>query len=215
MNADLAEIVAVRLQKLRRVDAACLRAIHKDVSRQVVPEPARAVIRLATDIVERDPPGGYAMAYLLISYHPTAQTHVRARDLQQFGRRMRSWGEADVVAGLAGPAWREGQISAALIHRWARSRNRWWRRVALVSTLPLNVKSHGGTGDAPRTLAVCRLLVSDRDDMVVKAMSWALRALAEREPRAVADFVTAQEDRLARRVVREVRNKLRTGRKSV
>ncbi len=33
--------------------------------------------------------------------------------------------------------------------------------------------------------AMCALLVTDRDDMVVKALSWALRDLAKRDPGAV------------------------------
>ena len=61
------------------------------------------------------------------------------------------------------------------IERWTESPDRWWRRAALVATVPLNVAAQGGTGDATRTLRVCELLVDDRDDMVVKAMSWALR----------------------------------------
>lgn len=61
--------------------------------------------------------------------------------------------------------------------------DRWvWRRAVSVSTVPLNMKSRGGIGDPQRTLAVCDLLIADRDDMVVKALSWALRELAEREP---------------------------------
>ncbi len=68
--------MAAPLWQLRRVDAESLRAIRKDVSRQVVAEPARAVIRLAMDIVEREPPGGYAIAYELIHYHPTAVAHI-------------------------------------------------------------------------------------------------------------------------------------------
>jgi len=49
--------------------------------------------------------------------------------------------------------------------------DRWWRRAALVSTVPLKVDSSGG--DVARTLEVCRLLVTDRDDYGIKAMSWA------------------------------------------
>ena len=55
--------------------------------------------------------------------------------------------------------------------------HRWWRRAALVSTVPLNVAARGGHGDPRRALAVCRLLVDDPDDMVEKALSWALRCL--------------------------------------
>jgi 3-methyladenine DNA glycosylase AlkD len=57
------------------------------------------------------------------------------------------------------------------------------------------------------------LLLDDRDDMVGKAMSWALRALSTREPRRLEEFIERHEKRLAPRATREVRNKLLTGRK--
>ena len=115
---------------------------------------------------------------------------------------------------LAGPAWQEGQISGAAIRRWTKSHDRWWRREALVATVPLNTKTHGGAGDAQRTLAICRLLVSDRDEMVVKAMSWALRALAKHDRKAVKAFLREHRELLAPRIAREVRNKLDTGLKN-
>ena len=102
----------------------------------------------------------------------------------------------------------------ALVHGWARSKDRWWRRAALVSTVPLNNKTRGGQGDAARTLAVCAMLVEDRDDMVVKALSWALRELARRDPKSVRAFLAEHKDTLAARVLREVRNKLNTGLKN-
>jgi 3-methyladenine DNA glycosylase AlkD len=84
----------------------------------------------------------------------------------------------------------------------------------LVSTVPLNRKSLGGTGDTRRTLRVCRLLVDDRDDMVVKALSWALRELVRHDPQPVRHFLSKHESDLAARVVREVDNKLSTGLKN-
>jgi hypothetical protein len=45
-------------------------------------------------------------------------------------------------------------------------------------------------------------------------VSWALRMLAPWQPKAVEAFVAEHEDRLAARVKREVRNKLRTGYKN-
>jgi 3-methyladenine DNA glycosylase AlkD len=58
------------------------------------------------------------------------------------------------------------------------------------------------------------MLVNDRDDMVVKAVSWALRELVVHDPGAVREFLGEHEDELAARVKREVRNKLRTGLKN-
>lgn len=61
---------------------------------------------------------------------------------------------------------------------------------------------------------VCEMLVNDRDDMVVKALSWALRELSKRDPGSVRKFLREQEEVLAPRVVREVNSKLKTGLKN-
>ena len=89
-----------------------------------------------------------------------------------------------------------------------------YHEAAVVCTVALNSKARGGQGDTSRTLMICRRLVEDRDDMVVKAMSWALRELAKRDPAAVRGFLAEHETALAPRVKREVRNKLETGLKN-
>ena len=76
------------------------------------------------------------------------------------------------------------------------------------------MRSRGGYGDLPRTLAVCRLLVADHEDMVVKALSWALRELVAYDPEVVRAFLQEHEAVLAARVKYEVRNKLTTGLKN-
>jgi hypothetical protein len=103
------------------------------------------------------------------------------------------------------PARQRGQISDWRVHRWARSPNRWWRRAALVCTVLLNRRSVGGQGDSRRPLAVAELLDGDRDDMVVKGMSWALRELIPVDCRAVQRFLRRHDAVLAARVKREVR----------
>ena len=154
-------------------------------------------------------------AYELVRYHPDALARVNASVAERFGAGIASWGEVDMFGTLiAGHAWRRGQIPDAAIHEWARRDNRWWRRAALVSTIPLNVQNQGGSGDPICTLAVCQILVDDRDDMVVKAVSWALRETVRHDRRAVQAFIDKHRSRLAARVTREVENKLRTGLKA-
>jgi 3-methyladenine DNA glycosylase AlkD len=158
--------------------------------------------------------GLHFIACELIARHPAAKA-LNADEFDRLGRGMRSWNETDTFAiYLAGPAWRNGQISSAVIHRWARSPDRWWRRAALVCTVPLNRKTRGGRGDAKRTLAVCRMLEKDRDPMVVKALSWALRDLAIRKPSAVRGYLAQRRGHLPALALREVRNKLDTGLKN-
>ena len=50
--------------------------------------------------------------------------------------------------------------------------------------------------------------MSDRDDMVVKALSWALRELANKHEAAAGRFLAQHRGRLASRVMREVQNKI-------
>lgn len=210
----LALDIAAELAALRPGTTAQARSVRRHFSRQLRDSPARLVLSVAVQLAKRGDTERF-VAYELVGAHPTARRRLSAPVLRRLAYRLASWGAVDCFACLlAGPAWRAGQVPASLVHRWARSPDRWWRRAALVSTVPLNSRARGGGGDAPRTLRICRLLVSDRDDMVVKAMSWALRELAKRDPAAVRTFLAAHDGSLAPRVRREVLNKLRTGLKS-
>lgn len=219
------EILA-RLRSLADQTTASLRAFRRSISRELrtssgdeVMSVALAMLRGAPEPapsgVEGPSPAERFVAYELIASHRAAMELLNTKRIEELGKGIDSWSDVDVFAVyLSGPAWREGQISDSVIRRWARSRDRWWRRAALVSTVGLNAKSRGGQGDAPRTLAICSMLIADRDDMVVKAMSWALRELAKRDATAARRFVEENDENLAPRVVREVQNKLRTGRKN-
>jgi len=152
------------------------------------------------------------IAFEIIQCHKTAITLIGVKELREFGTQINSWGASDIFAGfLAGPAWRNGQVPDELILSWAESTDFWWRRTALVCTVPLNRRSAGGRGDVHRTLKICRVLAADKNDMVVKALSWALRDLIPHDPEAVRAFIRENENVLAARVKREVRNKLTTG----
>lgn len=155
------------------------------------------------------------LAYELIHHHPATLTSLGLAEVEALGTGMASWSEVDTFcAYIAGPCWAKRQIDDSAMLSWSHRNDRWWRRAALVATTALNVRSRGGTGDAHRTLMMAERLVADRDDMVVKALSWALRELIIWDPTAVADFLEQHDQVLAPRVKREVRNKLETGLKN-
>lgn len=194
-------------------DTPNVRAVRRAYSKQLKRADPGFILDLVRELVAHY--GYRGPAYELIAAHEGAFRRLGEPELEELGRGIDSWWSVDSFARtLSGPAWRDGQVPDALIHKWARSPDRWWRRAALVSTVALNVRSRGGEGDVPRTLAVCRLLVADHDDMVVKAMSWALRELVVHDPRAVREFLARHDDTLAARVKREVTNKLATGLKN-
>ena len=209
-------VVEIRrsLAEMPRMDASSFRLVRREWSRRLKDSPGASVIALAKQLV----PLGFwerILAYETIVHHRAALDGLTKNDVVFLGRNIQSWGETDSFAVyVAGPAWRERNISDNVVQSWACSPDRWWKRAALVSTVPLNSHTHGGHGDVSRTLKVCRMLVGDRDDMVVKALSWALRELSKRDPKAVETFVERHGQLLAPRVKREVSNKLRTGLKN-
>ncbi len=209
-----AEIDA-RIQALPDLKTETVRALRREFSKRLAQAGPGDVYKLALRLLEFPRFEYRFVAYELVSYHPAALRSLGAKELEQLGRGLDSWYSVDTFAPLlSGPAWRETQIPNSAIHRWARSKDRWWRRAALVSTVALNNRSRGGRGDAARTLRVCEMLVADHDDMVVKALSWALRMLIVHDSRAVRQFLAKHKDKLAARVLREVNNKLKTGLKN-
>jgi len=194
---------------------ANLRRVRQSFSARLKDAEPAAVLALARELIALGPWVYRWYAYELIHFHRPTLQMLDAALLEELGAGMDDWPATDTFAPLlAGVAWREGQIGDEVVQRWARSEDRWWRRTALASTIALNTKARGGTGDVGRTLGVCELLVDDRDDMVVKALSWALRSLVVHDAQAVRGFLDEHEGALAARVKREVRNKLETGLKN-
>ena len=210
----LAELDA-RLEAARPANTAAVRLVRRRLSLDLKSAPAELVRRVAFALTARDGPSDRFIAAELLAAHPAAMGTLDAEDLRRLGRGMDSWDDVDVFACfLSGPAWRTLQLSDAEIRRWARSPNRWWRRAAVVSTVPLNNRARGGTGDPARTLALCRLVLADRDPMVVKALSWALRELSKRDSTAVRQFINKHGAEMPALARREVRTKLETGLKA-
>jgi 3-methyladenine DNA glycosylase AlkD len=210
---QLAAQIAAEIRALPLPNTSAARAVRRDYTKQLQQADHAFIFALAKALIE--PHHQRWLAYELIRYHPAAFQATGEAALTELGQGMASWDTVDAFARtLSGPAWLKGRISDQVIHAWAKSDDLWWRRAALVSTVALNMRSHGGQGDTDRTLTVCRMLVADHEDMIVKAMSWALRELLVHDPEAVTAFMRDHEADLAARVKREVNNKLKTGLKN-
>jgi len=210
---ELAEAFDLETRSLTLHNTATERAICRKYAGLIKSYPPEYVLDFARALLFTW--GHRWQAYELIQGHKLTFRGLRAAELEELGQGINSWWSTDSFARtLSGPAWRDGQVSDELIAKWAGSPDLWWRRAALVSTVAFNIRSQGGTGDVPRTLAICRLLVDDHADMVVKALSWALRELVYFDPAAVEGFMKEHEGALAGRVKREVGTKLRTGLKN-
>ncbi len=210
---ELAAEMAAEIQALAVHNTTTERAVVCRYARRIALAEPGFVLALAEELLEAH--ACRWQAYELIAGHAPAFHRLGPAELERLGRGMDSWWAVDTFARtLAGPAWRLGQVPDSLILAWAASPDRWWRRAALVSTVAWNARSLGGHGDATRTVAVCRLLAAEHDDMLAKALSWALRMLAYFDPQAVRGFLEEYDGVLAARVKREVRIKLATGLKN-
>jgi 3-methyladenine DNA glycosylase AlkD len=210
---EIAQAVDREIQELPVKNTPNLRKIRRKYSTTLKNANPGFVLDLARVLFKEY---GYRwIAYELIRFHKEAFERIGEAELIEFCTGISSWGEVDAFGGLmSGPAWQQGQITDRLIQKWTCSKNRWWRRAALVSTVALNRKSLGGKGDVQRTLKICQLLIADYDDMIVKALSWALRELVVHDSHAVRKFLDEHSGILASRVTREVKNKLNTGLKN-
>ncbi|MBC8277110.1 MAG: DNA alkylation repair protein [FCB group bacterium] len=192
-----------------------LRPVIKEYSAKFKKSPPEEVIAFAKALVDTDIFECHGFAYELLSRNKRALASLTLEEVEYLGKCLDNWGLVDAYACLvAGRVWREGRIPDELIIDWAKSPDRWLRRTAVVCTVPFNQKTGGGTGNKEKTLMICRIVADDQDDMVAKALSWALRKLSGFEPAAVRDFIEEYRQVLPKRVIREVEHKLTTGKKN-
>jgi 3-methyladenine DNA glycosylase AlkD len=217
MKASLNLVDEVRrdLASLPRVDTPFVRLLRRRYSKVLAEASPKTVLQFVRSLLDASGWAERVVLFEVLTAHERAFGLLNDRLVEEMAHGLSDWGSVDLFGvTVLGQAWRAGLVTDSKILAWGRSQDRWRRRLALVATVPLNSRARGGTGDGRRTLRVCRLLLGDSDDMVVKAMSWSLRELAKRDPKLVEAFFLKEEDRLSARVKRGVLNKLRTGVKS-
>lgn len=191
------------------------RVLLRNWQKEFRKQPPGKLVEFARQLVETGIFELNQLAFEMLWKNKTALELLRLDDIEFLGKNMDNWATTDAFSVMiSGFAWQNGQISDEDVLHWLESENRWWRRAAIVSTVGLNLKSRGGTGDTRRTLMICEKVTGDRDAMIVKALSWALRELSKHDKPAVAAFMKRHETELANRVRREVLTKLTTGKKS-
>jgi 3-methyladenine DNA glycosylase AlkD len=190
-----------------------LRQVVRTFARQLKDTSDRRVIAIAGALARRGTVEGRQVGYELLARRPGAMAMLAREAIERLGRGNDNWASVDGFAMfITGPAWRQGRLADADVRGWSRSPNPWWRRTALASTVALNLRARGGTGDTRRTLMICAALAADRNPMLAKALSWALRSLVPYDPAAVREFL-ATYPTLPALVRREVTAKLATGHK--
>lgn len=193
-----------------------LRGVVRQFSRDLKPATAAEVRQIALALVRRGTVEGRQVGYELLARRPDAMARLTPQLIRRLGRGNDNWASVDGFASfITGRAWLDGRITDAEVESWVRSKDPWWRRTALSSTVALNVRARGGQGDARRTLLICRHFAREKSPMLAKALSWSLRSLVRHDKERVRAFIDKHRATLPALVVREVGTKIRTGKKHV
>jgi 3-methyladenine DNA glycosylase AlkD len=87
--------------------------------------------------------------------------------------------------------------SRAPLRRLAQSADLWERRIAVLATFHFIKR-----GEVQETLALARALLSDREDLIHKAVGWMLREVGRRDPEAAEEFLKENYRRMPRVMLR-------------
>lgn len=189
--------------------------ILKDLKVKIKNYSIREKIELVIELMNTNIFECQYIAYNLIGNNKKMLKELSESDIDRMATNLDNWVSVDCYGVyIIGNSLRENIISMNKVKSFLNSDNFWLRRVAVVSTVSLNQKARGATGDPERTLEICSLVVDDHADLINKALSWALRELIKVDREPVIDFIDKYNDRLHSRVLREVNNKLETGRKN-
>ncbi len=90
-----------------------------------------------------------------------------------------------------------------VLSRWARSRNQWERRVAVIATMAFIDE-----GQFEDTLALAEQLLTDEQDLIHKAVGWTLREVGKRDVAALRGFLDAHHTVMPRTMLRYAIEKL-------
>lgn len=124
-----------------------------------------------------------------------------------------NWATTDAIAALlTGPLLLKHPELAAKMTGWAKHRSLWVRRASVVSLLPLLRKGQ----ELERCYGLARMLGTDREDLMQKAVGWVLREAGKADDPGLRQFLLDHGRELSRTTLRyaterlpvEVRRKL-------
>jgi len=84
-----------------------------------------------------------------------------------------------------------------ILYKFAKSKNLWERRISILSTLHFISKNN-----FTETMKIAEMLISDKQDLIHKAVGWMLREVGKRSLSAEEDFLAKNHLRMPRTMLR-------------
>ena len=201
---------AQRVHGVRTPDSRRLARAWRRANRGVEPQLTRSLVESLWNGESRDE---RVLGLEILYLQPVIVRDLGRDRFDRWRLDIDNWGVCDFLATrILGP-WAEADPDdrLAYLEILIGDTHLFSRRLGLVSSVPLN---RDGSTYGEWTLSQIDRLLDERDPMITRAVSWALRQMIKHQAPEVAAYVESRGDRLAALPRREVRNKLKTGRKS-
>ena len=117
--------------------------------------------------------------------------------------KVNNWDLIDVNAPIIGEYLIESDDPLAVLSKFAKSRNLWERRVAIIFTF-----SFIRVGQLDLTISIAKLLLNDKHDLIHKGVGWMLREAGKRDVMLLRRFLTDHSYEMPRTMLRYAIEKL-------
>ncbi len=111
-----------------------------------------------------------------------------------------NWETCDQLAIIVAEVMVTNPTLLKELYRLATSENKWKRRFAAATIANMN---HGGRQYPKETFAVCKILLSDKEQVVSKAVGWALREVSKKCPEQTVDFLNQNKSTMSKKLLKE------------
>lgn len=150
---------------------------------------------------------------ILVTQYEKAQDITIRLQIAQFYlqniERVNNWDLVDASAHkIVGQAILDAVIPERLLDTFADSQNMWERRVAIVATMAMIRVSHYDT-----TLRIANKLLSDKEDLMHKAVGWMLREVWKKDSGRCEEFLLAHYSHLPRTTLRYAIERMEEGKR--
>lgn len=153
-----------------------------------------------------------AVLILVTQYEKAKDKATRLPNAQfylQNMERVNNWDLVDSSAHkIVGQAILDGLIGEELLDTLAKSKNMWERRVAIIATMAMI-----RVGQYDATLRIAQKLLSDKEDLMHKAVGWALREVWKKDSALCEQFLLAHYSRLPRTTLRYAIERMEEGKR--
>jgi 3-methyladenine DNA glycosylase AlkD len=178
--------------ELRKVAVRFRRSIVREMGQDLL-------VRVADDLFSGKVLEEKVFAVLLLQTLTADFGDAEFRLFETWLDRITSWADHDaLVHYLIAPMVVAEPKRAAVVFRWAKSRDRWHRRASCVALIQ-------GTRRKmffPEITRLSEVLVTDEDDMVQKGLGWLLRETAKFNPQRAVPYLMKIRNRAPRLVLR-------------